>query len=178
MAWPGMGQGVTLLELMFSIFVASILLTVAVPSFDWLMEKERLRGAASRLVLETRQAHAEAQASGEPVTITVVAGDAWCVGLSDAGTCDCTAQGACRIQDIPKAVAGENFEGITIRGRDLATTFNPSYRNFPRLSRQGWPILLESDSGKSLGVHLTVLGNAYVCTPTSMKETWGYPECL
>lgn len=178
MARPGKGQGMTLLELMFSIFVASVLLTIAVPSFDWLFEKERLRGAASRLAMETRQARAEAQVSGEPVTVTVVAGEAWCMGLSDAGACDCTAQGACRIQDIPKAVDGENFEGITVRGRDLATTFNPSYRNLPRPSRHEWPILLESDSGKRLGVHLTVLGDAYVCAPAGMEETWDYPECL
>lgn len=166
----------TLLELMFSIFVASILLTIAVPSYDWLFEKERLRGAASRLAAETRQARAEAQSRGDHITVTVVAGADWCIGLSDAGACDCTSQGSCRIDGVPHEVAGEDFKGVSVQGRDVATTFDP-YRQLSRPFLQDWPIVLESDSGKEIGVRLTALGSAYVCAPAGMEDTWDFSEC-
>lgn len=176
MTGPGKGQGMTLLELMFSIFVASMLLTIAVPSFDWLLEKERLRGAAARLAVATRQARAEAQYSGDPITVTVVAGADWCIGVSDSGACDCNAQGSCRIHGKPRKIAGVDFKGVTIRGGDLTTTFDP-YHELPRPVLGQWPVLLESGSGKKLGVRLTALGSAYLCAPSGTEETWDYAEC-
>lgn len=166
----------TLLELMFSIFVASILLTIAVPSFDWLMEKERLKGAAVRLAAETRQARAEAQSTGDSITVTVVAGEHWCIGLSDAGVCNCKTQGACRIHGAPREVAGTSFKGISVRSGDLAITFDP-YHALKRPFLEEWPILLESDGGQRIGVHLTALGNAYLCAPEGADKSWGYSKC-
>lgn len=176
MARPGKGWGMTLLELMFSIFVASILLTIAVPSFDWLLEKERLRGAASRLAAETRHARAEAEFSGDPITVTVVAGENWCIGLSDAGACDCSAQGSCRIHGQSRQIAGVDFKGVAVRSGDLTTTFDP-YHELPRPVLDQWPVLLESESGKRIGVRLTALGSAFLCAPSGTEETWDYTEC-
>lgn len=176
MEMPGKERGVTLLELIFGLFITSVLLTVGVPMFDGLWDKERLRGAAVRLAAETRQAQAVAELQGKPVTITVRAGYAWCIGLSDSGVCDCGESASCLLGGAPHEVEGSVFRGTRVRGGDLATTFNPALE-LPRQSFEDWPVVLESAGGRRLAVRLNLLGNPAICSPPDSGENWAYGSC-
>lgn len=173
---PGNGRGVTLLELIFGLFIMSVLLTVGIPVFDGLWDKERLRGAAVRLAAETRQARAEAELRGMPVTVNIRAGRAWCVGLSDNGACDCRVPSSCRVAGLERAVEGSEFRGVSVRGADMNTTFDPA-REVARPAYAAWPVVLESAAGRRLGVRLTLLGNPDICSPAQSGENWAYDAC-
>lgn len=169
-------QGVTLLELMFGLFIVSVLLTIAVPAFDSVYDKQRLKGAAVRLAAETRQAREEADLLGRPVTVSITAGPAWCIGLSDTGTCDCGEPASCQLDGSPRAVEGSRFSGVLVKGADLETTFVPAYSP-GQPAYEDWPVVLESAGGRSLGVRISMLGNTDLCTPAGSEDDWTYDGC-
>lgn len=173
---PGKKQGVTLLELVFGLFIVSALLTVGIPLFDTTFDKERLRGAAQRLAAETRQARAVAELQGQPVTLTVKAGYAWCIGLSDDGACDCGESSSCRVDGVRHAVEGSEFRGVKVQGPGVDTTFDPA-SELPRQAFSDWPVVLESAGGRRLAVRLNLLGNPDICSPADAGEHWAYASC-
>ena len=69
--------GFTLIELMVTIAVAAILLTVAVPGFQSLVQNNRATTAAKQLSTEINFARSEAVTRGVEVSVCPVAGDSW-----------------------------------------------------------------------------------------------------
>ncbi len=176
MEMPGTERGVTLLELIFGLFIVSVLLTIAVPAFDGVYDKHRLQGAAVRLAAETRQAREQADLLGQPVTVSIMAGPAWCIGLSDTGPCDCGESASCQLGGSPRFVEGSQFRGVSVKGAGLETTFEPAYSP-GQPAYQDWPVVLESAGGRSLGVRISMLGNTDLCTPAGAEGDWTYDDC-
>lgn len=65
----GTPRGFTLVEMMVVIVLMAILLALALPSFNSLVEKYRVEGMASALIASVSHARAEAARRGQAVTI-------------------------------------------------------------------------------------------------------------
>ena len=72
-------SGVTLVELMVTIAVASILLTVAVPSFQDAIQRNRLTSATNNFVVSIHYARTEAIKRGQNVTLCKSSSGTSCV---------------------------------------------------------------------------------------------------
>ncbi len=77
------GKGFTLIELMVTLAVAAILLTVGVPSFRATVENNRLTTAANELVSALNLARSEAIKRGVRVTVCKSADGATCTTSGD-----------------------------------------------------------------------------------------------
>lgn len=77
-----MRRGFSLIELMVTIFVASILVAVAVPSFTTTLQKYRLRTAAGNLQAAVQYARTEAVLRATYVSLCASADSATCSGAS------------------------------------------------------------------------------------------------
>lgn len=197
MSRPGKGQGVTLIELVVTLLVAGILIAIAIPSFNLMFQKNRLKGAAERLAAETQLARAEALARRSPVTISisVTSSSDWCIGIDeeepgDGSTgCDCnlddpTESDACALfdsdananEDVVRVSRVEDFKGVAIQGNDVDATFEP-VRGMPTGAVGDWPIIFGSAAGQEVGVRLTVLGSVHLCSPAGSGNIWDYPAC-
>ena len=80
-------SGFTLIELLVAIAVLTILATVAVPSFQQIIENNRLATESNRLLSAMSFARSEAVRVGDDVSLTALAGgfgDGWCVHLGAA----------------------------------------------------------------------------------------------
>jgi len=77
------GKGFTLIELMVTVAVAAILLTVGVPSFRDTVENNRLTAAANELVSALNLARSEAIKRGVRVTVCKSADGAGCTSSGD-----------------------------------------------------------------------------------------------
>jgi prepilin-type N-terminal cleavage/methylation domain-containing protein len=91
-------DGFTIIELMVVVVIAAILLTLAAPSFNDMLQRRRMEGQVSELVTDLQYARSEAvQRNRNVVLVTGGAGTcytiaAWSTGV---GSCDCTASPAC-----------------------------------------------------------------------------------
>ena len=81
----GAMQGVSLLEVLVTLAIIGILALIAVPSYNGMIEGQRLRGAAEALAADLRWARSEALKRGLPVRVACTSGSNWsCSVVADA----------------------------------------------------------------------------------------------
>lgn len=85
-------RGLTLIEVCAVIAIGSILLGTAVPSFDGVMKKRQLEGAATEMLTDIHYARSEAVARNQGVRLSFLsaADSAQCVVVHTGAVADCT----------------------------------------------------------------------------------------
>lgn len=175
-------RGLTLIELLVTVLIAGILIAIAIPTFSTMFEKNRLKGAAERLAAEVQLARGEALARRDPVSVSVVSGSDWCLGVDEgAAGCDCSVDDvtdatACTVDGVLRVSRVADFEGVQVLGNDVDATFEP-VRGMPTAAVADWPILFQNGNGQQVGVRLTVLGSVHLCSPAGSGNIWDYPSC-
>lgn len=140
-------RGFTLIELMVTLAVAAILLTVAVPSFQEFISSNRLTSEANGFMTFLNLARSEAIKSGAPVTLCVSTNGTSCAGSSgwELGYLifrDNDRDGALGSGEVVVRVSAPLGNRITLRGSDStigqSITFMPSgvITNFTSGSRE------------------------------------------
>jgi len=112
--------GFTLVELMIVVAIIGIVSTIAVPSFQDTLERNRLKEALESLKSDLMFAKTEAIKQSKNIRVSLEqSGSSWCYGIYDAtATCDAyscatgagTAVAACKI----KLINGAQFKGISL----------------------------------------------------------------
>lgn len=108
--------GFTLVETLMVLAMLAIIATASIPAFSGLVERQRLRSAATELHDMFHSARAEALRRHASISVSLRSdGDRWCLALSDDGACDCLQPGACRIgENQAPLIASERFPGISL----------------------------------------------------------------
>jgi type IV fimbrial biogenesis protein FimT len=195
-------SGFTLVELMITMVVLVVLVTLALPSFRDLIDKSRLRGATDDIVNLLNMARASAVKLQRDVNVSINS-SGWCAGAVAAGdpadvgepvpsatACDCTASTvACLVGGQNSLVSSTNYSGATISGVNSAIaygtgaagegiTFNSKAGALDLGSLPtGALVTVTSPNGKyQTQITVSPLGQTYVCVPNS-KFVSGYPSC-
>ena len=133
--------GFTMVELMITIAIFSILVALALPSFQSTIERQRLIGATEGLFADLQYARSQAIKRNTSVQLQFDETD-WCYGLDDSGLdCDCANTPAnCTINGQQKVVQGSDYLNVTLAGTmtDNDVVFDP---------RLGMPVNNTDDVG-------------------------------
>lgn len=180
-------RGFTLIELMVTIAVLAILLTLAAPSFNDFFQRYRLRGAADDVVTLMAMARSEAIARNRNVAIVFSGtGEAWCVGgaaaaepaapgelVTSVPTCNCS--GDCTIGGRVMESQGANYRGVTMAAAPSPFVFNRLNGTVDPLTAA--TTTFKSPNGKySLAVEVSPLGRGRLCVPSGPAMT-GFESC-
>jgi len=102
----------TMLELLITIAVLGILLSVAIPSFSGMTERYRLKTMIETVVEDLQFARSKAVTDNTNIFVSVSTGSTWCYGISSTAACDCSTGTTC---DLKKVGFGD-FNGLSIDG--------------------------------------------------------------
>lgn len=167
-------SGVTIFELMVTLIVAAILLSIAVPSFSNLYDKNRVKGAAEEMSAQLQFARSEAIARNINVVVDVTGGANWCVGVDDTdAACDCTTDDDCQVNGVERVTDSSNFGGISLTSGDEIVTFEGT-RGLPDAAAS---FDLASGDGRQIGLIMNGIGRTQLCSPAGSGNVWEYPEC-
>jgi len=181
--------GVTLIELMITLGVLAILITVAVPSFMDYFDRSAVRGAADGVISLISDARAEAVKNDLDVNIAMTgSGGAWCMGANAAAApsggnpaagataCDCSDTSQCFVSGQHLVLAGTEYPGVQAGAAIAAMTFDSRLGVVSPLSARS--LTLTSPRGKyDLAVQVNPLGQARLCVPLNKPSIVGVPSC-
>jgi len=147
--------GFTLLEAMITVAIIGIIAALAVPSYQDMIERNRLKQAVESLKSDMQFARTEAIKRSANVTLTLTAG--WSYTITTAG-------------NTLKTVQGSQFQDITLDNNNDVTF------SFRRGTANAMGSTLSSTNYQARVVVGNV-GRVRICNPNSLKRLPGYSNC-
>jgi len=187
-------SGFTLIEIMVTLAVTGILLSIAVPSLNSFFDKRRLIEGTEAIYSEIQLARSESVARSSDIHIEFVTdgGENWDFGISEAADCTVTilnptTANACFLEiddgdgvsgedddKVLKLVRHDDHEGVRMIAASFAGNSNDITFDSVRGTAETGSIRLESDSGLKLRVDVTALGRVKICSPAGIDHVAGY----
>ncbi len=183
--------------------VAAVLVSLAAPSVQNLMDKSRLRSATDDIVSLLNRARGSAVKLQRDVNVSVKTSP-WCVGavaaadpavgdpVLTAAACDCAATTVeCLVDTQPLLLSSSSYTygsgGVTLTsgsgGNQLLNTnggitFNSKFGALGLGTTLPTSVKVTSPLGKfSTQITVSPLGVTYVCVPAPSPFVSGYPSC-
>jgi len=176
-----MQKGFTLIELLITVVIMGILVSLAAPSMFSILEGRKLKGAAENLFADLMFAKTEAIKRNNEVILSFGGiSPAWCYGLKEDTTCDCTVSNDCSIDGVEKVVTNDNYGNTTLTAAfpgssPEETGFEP-LRGFSENSSgsfsNGKATFL--NNGRNAIIMVSSLGRVRICSDTGFG---GYKSC-
>jgi type IV fimbrial biogenesis protein FimT len=162
--------GFTLIEAMVVIAIIGILMAIAFPSYQRMIERNKLKQVAESLKSDMQLARTEAIKRSKDVVLSRHTGTSgsWCYGLTEQSSCDCTTVNDCEI----KQISGGNFSSIV----NMASANNNSTFGFRRGTIDAGNITF-STTNYQARVVFSNTGRIKTCTPSGATGIIGYPAC-
>jgi type IV fimbrial biogenesis protein FimT len=148
-------RGLTLIELMIGLGIFAVLMSLAVPSFQAYLQRNRLKAAAQGLEVDLREVRYESARRGQPLHLVFRTGADWCYAIATGPDCDCRVQQPCRI----KTVRGSDLRGVHLLEAHDAR-FDPASGT---ADWSGTAALWQAGGPERVRVSLTALGRPLTC---------------
>ncbi len=169
--------GFSTIEILVTITVLAILASIAVPMLSDLINRQRLKGAAQRVMDDYREARSIALTSNHHVYLSFVPGDAkWCYGMDDETVCNCQVSNDCTVNGKEFVVSNDNFPNVAMLQARFAggvayTSFDPD-RGLPKDNgmRNG-TVWFQAPNGEQLATVLSTTSRIRFCSPTLTEFT-------
>ncbi len=163
-----------MLELLITIAVVGITITLGAPAIIDAFKSQQVKGATQNGYFMLQYARSVAISKGSDVTIDFVSGNNWCVGISDAGACDCGVANSCLIDGVEQRVAFTDYNDVKMQ--NLAFAGGTSVIDGMRGMSVGNAGSFElSDGTNTLRLVMSNLGRVRICAVAG--NVGDYPAC-
>lgn len=159
--------GFTLVELLVSIAVLAIIVSIASPNFISISEQRRIVGAGDNLFASMRFAQSEALKRNARVHLVFQAGANWSYNI--CLTTDCSGAG-----DPLRAVAGTDYRGTSLAVNTSPLSFDPKRGTLVQAPAATTAMLSLTLNTKNVGVQVDPNSQFQLC---STAGTGGYAAC-
>ncbi len=170
--------GFTLVELVITLLVLGVLVTLASPSFQGMRDRMRLKAAAEAISSHLQLARSESIKQFADLYVQVTPGDGsvssdWCLGISSVDSCDCTQAGACvygpASDPSEKTLSSADFTGVTLSSNSSSFEFGGQRAR----ALAAGTVTLAGSGGLALEIRVSPTGRILVCSDNLV----GYPSC-
>lgn len=168
-------SGLSLIELLISVSIVSILMTVGVPAFMELNEERKLRGAAEGAYFFLQQAKSEAITQATDITVDLVQGDSWCLGINDSGSCSCNISSSCTVNGIEMVFNSEDYPEVSMSDLTFGDSDQTSFDGVRGIASGNSGSFILSNSDTEAKVLLSNMGRARICVVSG--SLGNYPSC-
>ena len=168
-------QGFTAIELMIALAILLIIVTLATPSFTEYFDRRRLEAATEMIYTQLKFAHAESLRKRLTVYASFNPGTAWCFGLSDSHSCNCTLNNDCQLDSVQNVInsTSQKIDSIAISGMSMAGGIGTLQIDGIRGTLPNAGTVTLSRNNKTVLLTLNVAGLINRCS-TSISS---YPTC-
>jgi prepilin-type N-terminal cleavage/methylation domain-containing protein len=156
-------KGLTLFELMIAVSIIAILVTVGVPSFLNIKKSIQLKGAIESSYFAFQHARSVAVSSGREVTLSIIPGESWCIGMSATGDCDCSLLNSCTINGREQLVKYRDFGQIKMPDSNFGVNSTARFDGVRGLSVGSAGSAVFSDGSNQAKLILSNMGRIRIC---------------
>ncbi len=173
---PGSLRGITLVEAMVTLAVASIAAGTAIPSFQGMIARQRLEGVAVQLATDLQYARTEAVARNEPLRISFWSDEGGsCYAIHTGGHAQCSCSSV-----APAACTGDAVEIKTVyvpAAQKVAVQANVASILYDPRHGTSTPTGTARVAGTPGAIHhvVNVMGRVRSCSPEGSFP--GYRTC-
>lgn len=161
------------METLVSIAVISTLITLIAPSFSETIQNDRLRKATDAFITQIKWSQNHSAQTGTDLQLSFrVNGPAWCFGVTDAQTCDCTVAQSCTVAGQEQVTSSATYPGVL-----LAPPAQPFAFTALKKTVTGGEVSFINDEGKQLKVVVSGLGRVRHCSPDGAAHLTSAPSC-
>ena len=165
---PIQQQGVTMIESMIVLFVLSIVIGTALPSFQSLRQRADLAGVAAQLETDVQFARGQARAMNHPVRLTLRETDGGtCYMVHTGASADCSCGGAQQPavcggeSELLRAVTLDPKDGVQVRSVSKSVAFDPLKGTVTPTAT----LRVEARDGRAIHQVVNLLGRVRSCSP-------------
>jgi len=168
-------SGLTLLELLITISILVLVVSLGAPAINSIQKNMQLKAATESSYFAFQQARVAAITQSIDVTVAIQSGEKWCAALSDNGLCDCTFSNDCTLNGVEYKVNYADFRYVSIDkvtfGADNIAVFDSS--RGMAIGHAGSVIFTDGD--KQLKLILSNMGRVRICSVA--RSLGGYESC-
>ena len=167
----------TLIELLITMTVLVILMTVANQSYQHLFARQALVSSAEKLYQFLRLANEESIKQNEKVYVHFCQNGTtpeWRMALSDSNSCDCFVENSCSLNGLQHNAIMADGKYVFTSSADITFSGSKVSFNSIRFSVNAGSVKLKDNNDNSIKVIQSAM-RLRICTPNS--DRLGYQQC-
>lgn len=165
-------KGLSLLELLISLTIVGILVSVGGPAFVQYNDERKLKGAVEASYFLLQQARSVAISKGTDVTVDFASGTNWCIGVSDNGDCNCATTNSCTVDGVELVLDATDYSDVVMQSLTFNGANQAEFDGTRGISTGNSGSTVFNNGDTQVKLILSNMGRARICVVSGQLGTY------